>query len=450
MTRIFMKLALGISLAILASPSDVFARHGGGRGGGQRGGGGRAGMAGGGAPMGRSPAFSQPSSSMTGRGPRVTRGMPTAGSRAIRRCRSRRGYANRNQDAHPNAGAAAAGAGYANRNQDAHPNAGAAAAGAGYANRNQSANHPNAGAAAAGAGYANRNQHPYSNAGAAAAGAGYANRNQYDQYHPGMTNGYWNGNYGAWGLGMGMGMGLGMGMGGYGGVGAWGMGSPMYGYGYSAYGNPYAGGMVGAGGGQLAAQGQPVGAGGYDYSQPLNTAAAPPESTATDQATAVFNQARDAFKSNDYAAALQLDQQALGQMPNDATLHEFLALVFFAQGKYEQAAAPLYAILSVAPGWDWTTLIGNYADANLYTEQLRGLEAYVKANPKSAAARFVLAYHYITQGHGDAAAGQLKEVVALQPSDTLSAQLLAKLEPASTTAAAPQPLHNRSRSTRPS
>ena len=33
--------------------------------------------------------------------------------------------------------------------------------------------------------------------------AGYANRNQYDQYHPGMTNGYWNGNYGygEWGMG---------------------------------------------------------------------------------------------------------------------------------------------------------------------------------------------------------------------------------------------------------
>ena len=30
-------------------------------------------------------------------------------------------------------------------------------------------------------------------------------------------------------------------------------------------------------------------------------------------------------------------------MPNDVTLHEFLALVLFAQGQYEQAAAPLYA-----------------------------------------------------------------------------------------------------------
>ena len=43
----------------------------------------------------------------------------------------------------------------------------------------------------------------------------------------------------------------------------------------------------------------------------------------------------------------------------------------------------------------------------------------------------MLAYHYITQGHGDAAVGFLKSVVALEPNDTLSAQLLKMLQPAS-------------------
>ena len=123
-------------------------------------------------------------------------------------------------------------------------------------------------------------------------------------------------------------------------------------------------------------------------------------------------------------------------MPNDATLHEFLGLVLFAQGNYEQAAAPLYAVLSVGPGWDWTTLIGNYSDADVYTKQLRGLEGFVKANPKSAKAQFVLAYQYISQGQGQAAIKPLKNVVALQPNDTLSAQLLSKLQPASSGAVA--------------
>jgi Tetratricopeptide repeat len=444
MTRKFVKLAVCAGLAILTGSADVFAGrgggYGGGRGGGYGGGGNRGGMQGGGYSTSHSPSFSQPPSG-AGYSNRNQSQNHNAGSAA-----AGAGYANRNQSQSHNAGSAAAGAGYANRNQSQSHNAGSAAAGAGYANRNQSQNH-NAGSAAAGAGYANRNQSQYSNAGAAAAGAGYANRNQsqypnagaaaagaayannnpYNQYHAGMTNGYWNGNYGAWG----------MGSGGYGGVGAWGVGSPMYGYGYSAYSNPYSAGMTGAGAGQAVAPGQPAGNAAFDYSQPLNTAATPAPAAPADQATTAFNQARDAFRTNDYATALASTQQALAQVPNDPTMHEFLGLVFFAQGKYEQAAAPLYSVLSVGPGWDWTSLIGNYNDANVYTEQLRALETYVKANATSAPAQFVLAYHYITQGHGDAAVGPLKAAVALQPNDTLSAQLLAKLQPASVGSTAP-------------
>ena len=174
---------------------------------------------------------------------------------------------------------------------------------------------------------------------------------------------------------------------------------------------------------------QSTAAPGYNYSQPISTTAAPPEQAVADQATSAFDQAREAFKAGDYAQALQLDQQALAQMPNDTTLHEFLALAFFAQGKYEQAAAPLYAVLSVGPGWDWTTLSGMYPDVDTYTSQLRALEAYVKANPDSAQAHFVLAYQYLAQGHDPNAVAQLKEVVKLQPGDTLSAQIIAAFQP---------------------
>ena len=44
-----------------------------------------------------------------------------------------------------------------------------------------------------------------------------------------------------------------------------------------------------------------------------------------------------------------------------------------------------------------------------------------------APARFVLAYHYLTQGHTEAAVAELEEVVKLQPADQLSAQLLTQL-----------------------
>jgi Tetratricopeptide repeat len=527
MTRIFVKLALGSSLALLACPADVLAGRGGGRGGGGGGGGYGGGGYGGqsrGGGTGGNPSFSQPRPSTnesrppgsTGYGnsssgnrsaygnssesgnrsntgaaaagagysnrnqspsnagaaavgagaanrnqqpahsnaaagaagagaanrnqqPNVSNaGAAAAGAGAANRnqpnysnagaAAAGAGAANRNQPNYSNAGAAAAGAGVANRNQPNYPNAGAAAAGAGYANRNQP-NMSNAGAAAVGAGYANRNQPNMSNAGAAAVGAGYANRNQYNQYHPGMVNGYWNGNNSAaWGA---AGVGLAAGAG----VGAWGAGSPMYSYGYSGYNNPYAGVPAGAGGGvpQAGNAAQPAGVGAYNYAQPINTSAAPPEQSVTDQATAAFDQSREAFKAGDYPNALQLVQQALTQMPNDTTLHEFLGLVLFAQGQYEQAAAPLYAVLTVGPGWDWTTLSGMYPDVATYTGQLRNLEAYIDANPRSAQARFVLAYQYLSQGHDDNAVAQLKQVVKLQPGDTLSAQLIARSQPAGDT-----------------
>ena len=460
MTRTLSKLALGTSLALLAGPPDVFAGRGGGRGGGYGGGGYGGERRGGG--MGGSPSFSQPrqptnesrppggtgygSSSSTGN--RSAYGNPSeSGTRP--QSGNTQGEMNRNQGQSPsNAGAAAASAGYENRNQQPnHSNAGTAAAGAGYENRNQQPKHPNAGAAAAGAGYANRNQANYPNAGAAAAGATYANHNNqpnypyagaaaagatyanHNQSYPGVVNGTWNGNNSAaWGA---------SGLGAATGVGAWGTGSPMYSYGYSGYANPYAGSPSGPQPGAPLQPGnapQQAAAPAYDYSQPISTTAALPAQPAADQASLAFDQARQAFKAGDYANAEQLARQSLTQTPNDTTLHEFLALTLFAQGRYEQAAAPLYAVLSVGPGWDWTTLSGMYPDVATYTGQLRKLEAYITANPGSAQARFVLAYQYLCEGHDEDAVAQLKQVVKLQPGDTLSAQLVARSQPPGGTA----------------
>jgi tetratricopeptide (TPR) repeat protein len=181
----------------------------------------------------------------------------------------------------------------------------------------------------------------------------------------------------------------------------------------------------------------------YDYSQPIDVQAAPPDAAVADPAVAKFDAARKAFGSGDYAGALRLTEEALKVLPNDATLHEFRGLVLFAVGKYDLAAGPLYSVLSVGPGWDWTTMISLYSGADVYTAQLRKLEAFVRANPRSTAGHFVLAYHYMTQGHVDPAVAQLEQVVALAPQDTLSAQLIRQFakpgsaSDASKTAAAP-------------
>jgi tetratricopeptide (TPR) repeat protein len=177
----------------------------------------------------------------------------------------------------------------------------------------------------------------------------------------------------------------------------------------------------------------------YDYSQPIDTQSAPPPEEVADPAIAKFDSARAAFGSGDYAGALRLTDEALKVLPNDATLHEFRALVLFAIGKYELAAGPLYAVLSVGPGWDWTTMASLYPDIDTYTGQLRKLESFIAANPNSTAGRFVLAYHYLTGGHTDDAVAQLKQVVALAPQDTLSAQLVKQFSPASESSGNPAP-----------
>jgi tetratricopeptide (TPR) repeat protein len=227
-----------------------------------------------------------------------------------------------------------------------------------------------------------------------------------------------------------MGLGMGMGMG----LSSWGSGSALYVMGYMPYSNPYYGAAAGG-------AAQPLGNASYDYSQPIDTASAPAEQSVADPAMATFDAARDAFKQSQYDQALSQTSDALAKVPNDRDIHEFKALCEFALKRYEPAAATLYAVLSVGPGWDWSTLAGLYPDVGIYTAQLRALEDYCTANRQSAPARFVLSYHYLTDGHTDAAVAMLKQVVALMPSDTLSAKLIRQLDQkdGAATASAPTP-----------
>jgi tetratricopeptide (TPR) repeat protein len=148
----------------------------------------------------------------------------------------------------------------------------------------------------------------------------------------------------------------------------------------------------------------------------------------TAEAERRMESARRAFQKGDYAEAQRECERALRQLPGDANLHEFRALCQFAQGKYQDAAATLYEVLGVKPGWDWKTLGSFYPSAATYTKQLRALEQSVKENPKDAAGHFVLAYHYLALEERDAVVGQLREVTKLQPRDQVSPAILNALE----------------------
>jgi TolA-binding protein len=219
------------------------------------------------------------------------------------------------------------------------------------------------------------------------------------------------------------------------GVTRWGVNRLAYGFGYWGYTNPYY--VAGAG------------SSGYDYSQPLvnygdagATAAAPTDTpaAATDPAAQTptppadpgmdaFAAARSAFYEGLYGKALQQLEITLQTMPNDSVVHEFRGLTLFAEHKYPESAAAVYAVLSAGPGWDWTTLSSLYPSVETYTAQLRKLEAFARQNPMSPDAAFLLGYHYLTQGHAEHAHARFLVAQTLTPNDRLIAQLVQMTAP---------------------
>jgi tetratricopeptide (TPR) repeat protein len=200
-------------------------------------------------------------------------------------------------------------------------------------------------------------------------------------------------------------------------------------WGYWPYYNPYYAGPIVDGGTTI------------DYSQPIVVAQAPAAPagapaglTAEQQAAPLLDAARNAFMQGDYATALAQVDQAIALVPNDTVLHEFRGVALFALGRYKEAAAADYAVLSAGPGWDWTTLSALYPNVAVYTAQLRALEQYAKSNPAASEAKFLLAENYLTCGYTAAAAAQFKAVVQLDPKDRLSAQLLNSLSATGTAA----------------
>lgn len=208
----------------------------------------------------------------------------------------------------------------------------------------------------------------------------------------------------------------------------WGVNRLAYGFGLWGYSNPYY--SSGGGGGV------------YDYSQPIMSeepvyvdtgaaqSAAPPSEPAQ-AAMSTFDQARSDFYAGNYESALTNVNQALKEMPKDTVVHEFRALTLFALGRYNEAASTIHPVLAVGPGWDWPTLVGLYPSVDVYTDQLRKLEVYARANPSAADAMFLLAYQYLSCGYKEAAHTAFEKVVALQPGDAIAAEYAKMTEPES-------------------
>ncbi|QDT52934.1 Tetratricopeptide repeat protein [Caulifigura coniformis] len=292
---------------------------------------------------------------------------------------------------------------------------------------------------------------------------------RHNNWHRGYWNfNRWNGFYGPnwWGFGIGFGGRWGGGWGGWGGgwggwgggwgypvarsfgLSPWGMNYVGYNFGLYDYYNPYCY--------------QPVpfyGGYNYDYTQPLivnsynvdpgvvssgtvvqNVQQQPQQADEPDMA--LFDQARSAFTAGNYEDALRLTEQQIQKTPKDSILHEFRGLVLFALGRFEDAAVPVYAVLAVGPGWDWTTMSSLYSNVDAYASQLKALEDFHRNNQDNAAASFLLGYHYLTCGHNEAAAAQLDNVLRINPQDIVATRLLQALGDGSTQPADQTPMTN--------
>jgi tetratricopeptide (TPR) repeat protein len=167
-----------------------------------------------------------------------------------------------------------------------------------------------------------------------------------------------------------------------------------------------------------------------NYTRPITVAAAdfPPgdeasELAASEKAEGGMEDALTAFRKGDFNAALTAVDSAISVVPGDPAMHEFRALVFFAMGRFNDAAGVLNPILASGPGWDWTTMTGLFESQDEYVKLLRKLEEHHQANPDSAAANFLLGYHYLVLGHLEQALELFEHSAKLEPTDLVSAGL---------------------------
>ena len=170
----------------------------------------------------------------------------------------------------------------------------------------------------------------------------------------------------------------------------------------------------------------------FDYSQPIRVPDSSYRETEDDLilselAVRRFDDARQFFRLGEYGRASELIDEAIELLPNDPTLHQFRALVLFARGQYPEAAAVLYSVLAVSPGWDAATVAKLYDPPSRYLTQLNQLAQYAASHPESIDSQFLLAYHYAVRGDMVKAERQLAQVDEARPGDRVVESLLTAL-----------------------
>ena len=113
--------------------------------------------------------------------------------------------------------------------------------------------------------------------------------------------------------------------------------------------------------------------------------------------------------------------------PRDADALQFIALASFSQKRYDDAARYAHLALHRGSHWNWKTLSGHYRKSSDYISQLRTMETSIRDKP-TADKRFLVGYHYLMMGYGEAARKQLELAVQEQPKNPVIQSLLRNLK----------------------
>jgi hypothetical protein len=241
----------------------------------------------------------------------------------------------------------------------------------------------------------------------------------------GWNNGNWawrcNGNYyGGWGWGWGYPIAAWLG--------GYGLGYPGYYYDYGAYPYNYYG---------------------DDYAHADNTV--PPSYTAVrpkqnnrvaDQGDGVYlDQAIQEFQAGNYQNAMRMAEHAIVDSPRNAEAHEVVSLAAMANKDYRTAATESHAVIALGGVPSWSQVYAIYQNVDAYTSQLRSLEDYVQAHPKSAEGQFLLGVQYMTTGYASEASDardHLALAAQLTPNDKIAQDLASGKQPATANRPGPE------------
>jgi len=204
-------------------------------------------------------------------------------------------------------------------------------------------------------------------------------------------------------LGWRLGWGWGWGYPWWGWGGAWGPGYAYdYGYPYYGYGG-YGSGDYASGGTAYAAA----------YPTNESTVATSPE--ASDEADEYLARAMTAFQDGNYKDALRWAGHAAIENPQDAHAHVLLGLAMFASGDYRGAAMEAHGLAAMGKIPDWNMVYSFYDKLQPYEAQLRALEKFAREHPSAPEGRFLLGFHYLMDGHRDAAKDEFLDALKLTP-----------------------------------